>query len=41
MTSEEKIYEINNLNYENKDILSVIKGFDKNNPDKMLRIKKN
>lgn len=35
MTREEKIDMINDLNRENKDILSVIKGFDKNNPDNM------
>lgn len=35
MTREEKIYEINKLNSENKKILRVIKGFDKNNPDNM------
>ena len=33
MTREEKIDTINDLNRENKDILNVIRGFDKNNPD--------
>ncbi len=36
MTREEKIYKIKELDRENRDILSVIGDFNKNNPNKIL-----
>lgn len=35
MTREEKIYKIKELDSENRDILRVINGFNKNNPNKI------